>query len=90
VGSFPANPWGLHDMLGNVWEWCFDFYADRYPASPVTDPQGQPGNNGHVMRGGAWDVGGDLCRCATRNVYRPGWDRCFGFRVVLIVERKEG
>jgi formylglycine-generating enzyme required for sulfatase activity/serine/threonine protein kinase len=91
VGGYPPNPWGFHDLLGNIWEWCHDFYAERaYPAGPVSDPTGPLSGSGHVLRGGAWDVGGDLCRCSTRNVYRPGWDRCFGFRVVLVLEPRKG
>ena len=39
VGSFPANAWGLHDMHGNVWQWCQDWYGD-YPQKDVVDPQG--------------------------------------------------
>src|ERR1700681_1013064 len=52
VGSFPANAWGLHDMHGNVFEWCQDLYAD-YPQKDVVDPQGPNKGNSHVLRGGS-------------------------------------
>jgi len=56
VGSFQANAFGLHDMHGNVWEWCVDLLAD-YPAGTVTNPVGTaPGAISRVTRGGMWAV----------------------------------
>src|ERR1019366_4354614 len=54
VGSFPANAWGFHDMHGNVWEWCEDWYGD-YPKKDVVDPQGAEKGKYRVLRGGSWD-----------------------------------
>jgi formylglycine-generating enzyme required for sulfatase activity len=53
VGELAANAWGLHDMHGNVWEWCQDGYLD-YEGSDQTNPQGQTNNCLRVMRGGCW------------------------------------
>jgi formylglycine-generating enzyme required for sulfatase activity len=53
VRSFPANPYGLFDMGGNVWEWVADWFAP-YPAGPVTDPTGPPSGALHLVRGGSW------------------------------------
>jgi formylglycine-generating enzyme required for sulfatase activity len=79
VGCFPANAWGLHDMHGNVWQWCQDRYSETYYAkSPVEDPQGPADGNHRVIRGGCWGAIASSCRSATR--YFQG-DR-IGFRVV--------
>jgi formylglycine-generating enzyme required for sulfatase activity len=69
VGSFPANPWGLHDMHGNVWEWCSDRFG-KYPKESVTDPEGPVKGLNRVLRGGSWILPPYFCRSASR--YRLG------------------
>jgi formylglycine-generating enzyme len=91
VGSYPANTWGIHDMHGNVFEWCRDWYHTGLPGG--TDPdlsaqQGainQDGTYSRVRRGGAWNDPGWACRSAFRLRYEP--DRRsdhIGFRVVAV------
>jgi formylglycine-generating enzyme required for sulfatase activity len=69
VGSFPANAWGLHDMHGNVWQWCQDLFAE-YPKEAMTDPLGKTGEN-RVIRGGSWIDNPLECRSAYRGGCRP-------------------
>lgn len=84
VGSYTANPWGFYDMHGNVWEWCWDHYSDRYYArSPDTDPRGAEGGRYRVLRGGAWGNFGYRLRSATRRDEDPFYrDADNGFRLV--------
>lgn len=70
VGSFPANAWGLHDMHGNVWQWCQDWSGD-YPQKDVVDPQGSEAGDGRVLRGGSWLSNPGLCRSACRIRHEP-------------------
>jgi formylglycine-generating enzyme required for sulfatase activity len=91
VGSYPANPWGLHDMHGNICEWCRDWYHQRLPGGDDPDLSSRKGRmNGdgtfsRVRRNGAWCDDGRPCRSASRLRYEP--DRRYdhiGFRIAAV------
>ncbi|MCH7520611.1 MAG: formylglycine-generating enzyme family protein [Candidatus Marinimicrobia bacterium] len=86
VGSYTANTFGLHDMHGNVWEWCQDRYDKEYYAkSPRVDPEGPSTGVSRVGRGGSWGRHARFCRSALRNWLSPGLRNYdLGFRAALV------
>ena len=81
-GSKLPNGWGLFDMHGNVWEWCWDGYEKYDAKSPAVDPTGAAGVPDRVIRGGSWSNTADCTRASYRSrgspVYRtqrPGFSR---------------
>ena len=85
-GKFKANPFGLHDMHGNVLEWCSDWFdASYYARSPVKDPRGLVTGTQRAIRGGCWFLRPIDCRSSCRGGAAPG-ARNFnlGFRVVCV------
>ena len=85
VGSYPANPWGLHDVAGNVWEWCLDSWdlSANYPSSAVSDPLVSSGPE-RVRRGGSFGLYSNACRAAHRaSGDASGAYNSVGFRVFL-------
>ena len=99
IGTRRPNAWGLHDLYGNVSEWCQDIYEpDYFNHSPLQDPLG-PAEDGsdarRVMKGGSWKASASMCRASFRKGQRTGdTDACFftdycGFRCVRRVTSAE-
>jgi len=84
VGRFAPNAFGLYDMAGNVFEWCWDWWdSDYYASSPGTDPSGPESGSSRILRGGAWSENAGYCRLAYRFWETPGALRSdIGFRLV--------
>jgi len=96
TGSRKPNAFGLFDMHGNVFEWCYDVYdVDYYKNSPKADPRGPAAGKERVLRGGAWNSSVEACRASYRVSDVPGiTDACFaqdtyGFRCVRRLSDKE-
>ena len=87
--QYPANAWGFHDMHGNVWEWCSDWYGD-YPSGSVSDPVGPSDGTRRVTRGGGWLSLGRFMRSAGRSRLTPVPRRNgLGFRLSLQTAKPE-
>ena len=77
-----VNDWGLHDMHGNLDEWCSDWYGD-YPIGPIADPRGPDSGSSRVTRGGDFCSCAAGCRAANRGANKPSLSNCLniGFRI---------
>jgi formylglycine-generating enzyme required for sulfatase activity len=87
VGRFPANAWGLHDMHGNVWEWCLDHWHENYEGAPEDGSAWlyNEEKRSRLLRGGSWNDHPGNCRSACRDHDRPGdVFSDVGFRVVCL------
>ncbi len=88
VGQFAPNALGLHDMSGNVYDWCWDWFGDHYyqtclDQKLVDNPKGPDSGESRVVRGGSWYDNADFCRASFRGRVNPlGQDNNLGFRVV--------
>jgi formylglycine-generating enzyme required for sulfatase activity len=84
VGRLKPNAWGLHDVHGNVWEWCHDWY-EKYDDGPVGDPAGAEMGRYRVYRGCSWVNRGGDCRSARRSFNLPDYRKAIlGLRVVMV------
>ena len=87
VAGFPANPWGLYDMHGNVWEWCLDQWHANYQGAPADGSAWLDSSvnkdRKRLLRGGSWNVNPSYCRSAHRYYFDPAFLN-FGFRVCCL------
>ena len=92
VGQYRPNAFGLHDMTGNVAEWCWDFYGKRYYSHPASalDPWGPPSGQYLIARGGCWGWPAANCRSAGRGRWMAhARIDLMGFRVAVLIYRKQ-
>ena len=85
VGSFASNGYGLYDMAGNVYQWCWDWF-DYYSSGSQSDPRGPATGSHRVIRGCSWGHDAINCRTAARDDYGgspAGSSHHLGFRCVL-------
>lgn len=90
VGLKRPNPYGLHDMVGNVWEWCADVWHSSYAEAPRDGRpwlEGEGGQPRRCLRGGAWDMNAFRCRSSYRSYdHRELATSRFGFRVAVNID----
>ena len=90
VDSFAPNAWGLYNMHGNVWEWCSDWYDNKYydeckAKGTIENPPGPETGSDRVIRGGSWSYTAESCRSASRDVNAPDFRlSSVGFRLVFV------
>jgi formylglycine-generating enzyme len=94
VGSLAANPFGLHDTIGNVWEWCSDRFDDKhygqFRENGAVDPTGPTGGDPRVRRGGSWLHGVQYAHAASRQSSFPdAFNPPYGFRLALSFDPKQ-
>ena len=83
VGTKQANKYGIYDMSGNVWEWCWDWYSSSTPSGGQSDPAGAAGVS-RVFRGGGWSNGAEYCVVGSRNDLNPDFSTVIlGLRLAL-------
>jgi len=86
IGKKKPNGYGLYDMTGNVWEWCYDWYSsDYYKLSPENTPKGPKTGSFRINRGGSWANNSEQCRVANRSYGNPeSRSNNLGFRLVQV------